>query len=107
MRPTLLALLVPLAAVACDGKPVTGPEAQRVVAQAKETRGPLATGALVLVDGVRLASDKSLQDLDPTTVETVEVVKGAAASRLYGPEAARGVILITTKRAAATPARAR
>ena len=104
MRPTLLALLVPLVAVGCDGKPVTGPAAQRVVAQAKETRGLPVTGALVLVDGVRLASDKSLRDLDPTTVETVEVVKGAAAARMYGPDGARGVILITTKRAAATPA---
>jgi TonB-dependent SusC/RagA subfamily outer membrane receptor len=107
MRRIVLALVVPLATAGCDGKPVTGPEAQRVVAQAKEARASLVTGALVLVDGVRLASDKSLQDLDPTTVETVEVLKGAAASRLYGPEGARGVILITTKRAAATPAPSR
>jgi TonB-dependent SusC/RagA subfamily outer membrane receptor len=103
MRRIVLALLVPLATVGCDGKPVTSPEAQRVVAQAKETRGPVVTDALVLVDGVRLASDKSLQELDPATVERVEVLKGAAASRLYGPDGARGVVLITTKRAAATP----
>jgi TonB-dependent SusC/RagA subfamily outer membrane receptor len=107
MRPIVLALLLPLAA-GCDGNPVTGPEAQRVVAQAKEARGSLfLTGALVFVDGVRLASDKSVRELDPTTVETVEVLKGAAASRLYGPEGARGVILITTKRAAAVPAPSR
>ena len=103
MRPILLALLVSLA-VACDGKPLTGPDAQRVVAQAKDAKGTLASGALVFVDGVRLASDKTLQELDPTNVETVEVVKGAAATRLYGPEGTSGVILITTKRAAATPA---
>ncbi len=78
MRLTLLALLVPLATVGCDGKPVTGPEAQRVVAQAKDRHGTLISGALVLVDGVRLASDKSLQEFDPTTVETVEVLKGDA-----------------------------
>ena len=102
MRLTLLALLVPLATVGCDGKPVTGPEAQRVVAQAKDRHGALVSGALVLVDGVRLASDKSLQELDPTTVETVEVLKGDAARRLYGPEGERGVIVITTKRGAAT-----
>lgn len=61
----------------------------------------------MLVDGVRLASDKSLDELDPTTVETVEIVKGDAARRLYGPEGERGVIRITTKRAAVTHAPSR
>jgi TonB-dependent SusC/RagA subfamily outer membrane receptor len=102
MRPILLVLLVPLATAGCDGKPVTGPEAQRVVAQAKDRHVTLVLGALVLVDGVRLASDKSLQELDPTTVERVEVLKGDAARRLYGSEGERGVIVITTKRGAAT-----
>src|SRR5260221_1164949 len=85
MRPILLALLVPLGA-ACDGKPVTGPEAQRVVAQAKDAQGTLIGGAPVFVDGVRLTSDKGLQELDPATVATVEIVKGAAGRRdgVYG-----------------------
>ena len=107
MRPILLALLVSLATAGCDGKPVTGPEAQRVVAQAKQRNMILRSGALMLVDGVRLTSDKSLQELDPTTIERVEILKGAAARRLYGTEGERGVILITTKRAAATPAPSR
>ena len=101
MRPIVLALLVCLAA-ACDGKPLTGPEAQRVVAQAKEGHGARVLDALILLDGVRLASMDSLKALDPTSVATVEVLKGAAATRLYGAEGERGVILITTKRAAAT-----
>jgi len=76
MRLTLLALLVPLATVGCDGKPVTGPEAQRVVARAKDRHGARVFDALVFVDGVRLATDKALQELDPTTVETVKILKG-------------------------------
>ncbi|HVZ47952.1 MAG TPA: SusC/RagA family TonB-linked outer membrane protein [Gemmatimonadaceae bacterium] len=38
-----------------------------------------------------------LDDIDPTSIEKVEVLKGAAAATLYGTEASAGVILITTK----------
>lgn len=37
-------------------------------------------------------------DLDPNTIETMTVLKGAAASALYGSRGAMGVIVITTKR---------
>jgi TonB-linked SusC/RagA family outer membrane protein len=36
-------------------------------------------------------------DIDPNTIESVTVLKGSAATALYGSSAARGVILITTK----------
>ncbi len=39
------------------------------------------------------------------TVERVEVLRGAAASAIYGPGASKGVILITTKRGRPGPAR--
>ena len=38
-----------------------------------------------------------LEFLDPTTVESVTILKDAAAKALYGPQAAAGVVLITTK----------
>ena len=37
------------------------------------------------------------QDIDPNSIETMTVLKGAAASALYGQRGANGVILITTK----------
>jgi len=37
-------------------------------------------------------------DIDPNTIENVTVLKGAAASALYGSRGAMGVIVITTKR---------
>ena len=37
-------------------------------------------------------------DLNPNDVESVEILKGAAASAIYGARAANGVVLITTKR---------
>jgi TonB-linked SusC/RagA family outer membrane protein len=39
-------------------------------------------------------------DLDPNSIEDVSVLKGAAATALYGSRAANGAILITTKRGA-------
>ncbi len=40
------------------------------------------------------------QDIDPNTIESMTVLKGAAASALYGQRGANGVILITTKNGA-------
>ncbi|MBI4420189.1 MAG: SusC/RagA family TonB-linked outer membrane protein, partial [Gemmatimonadetes bacterium] len=37
-------------------------------------------------------------DLNPNEIESVEVLKGAAASAIYGSKASNGVIIITTKR---------
>ena len=37
-------------------------------------------------------------DLNPNDIESVQILKGAAASALYGARAANGVVLITTKR---------
>ncbi len=38
-----------------------------------------------------------ISDLDPNNIESMTVLKGAAAASLYGSRAANGVILITTK----------
>jgi len=40
----------------------------------------------------------AMNDINPNDVESVSVLKGAAASSLYGSRASNGVILITTKR---------
>nr|WP_321358113.1 SusC/RagA family TonB-linked outer membrane protein [uncultured Draconibacterium sp.] len=42
----------------------------------------------------------SASDINPADIETISVLKGAAASNLYGSRAANGVIMITTKRGA-------
>jgi len=49
---------------------------------------------LVLVDGVPM----DMNFIDPSTVESVTVLKDAAAASIYGSRAANGVILVTTKR---------
>jgi TonB-linked SusC/RagA family outer membrane protein len=44
-------------------------------------------------------------DIDPSTIEDIQILKGAAASSIYGSKAANGVVIITTKRGARGPAR--
>src|SRR6185503_2007559 len=39
-----------------------------------------------------------IADLNPNDIESVEVLKGAAASAIYGSKASNGVIIVTTKR---------
>ena len=52
-------------------------------------------GPLYIVDGVIITG--SLPDINPTDIENMEVVMGAAASSLYGARGGNGVISITTR----------
>jgi TonB-dependent SusC/RagA subfamily outer membrane receptor len=66
-------------------------------------RTPLdpANGPLYVIDGVVVSPESMdlVRELDPATIDRIEVVKGAAAERLFGARGAKGVIRITTKRA--------
>ena len=56
---------------------------------------------LYVVDGVILGA--SMVDVDALDIETIEVVKGAAAAAMYGARAANGVISIQTRRGSEIP----
>src|SRR6185503_17590206 len=56
---------------------------------------------LIIVDGV--ITQFGLSDMAPEDIERVEVIKGAAASSLYGSNAANGVVQVFTKRGSALP----
>ena len=51
---------------------------------------------LYVVDGLRT---KSIADLDPNDIESMEILKDAASAAIYGAQAGNGVVLITTKKA--------
>ena len=51
-------------------------------------------GPLLIVDGLKVSS---IQYLDPSLIESMEVLKDAASAAIYGSEAGNGVVLITTK----------
>ena len=68
--------------------------------------GYKSSGApLYVIDGVPVHSFTSpvtgtntIAEIDPSTIESVEVCKDAASAAIYGSRAANGVILITTKK---------
>ena len=82
-------------------------------------RGPSSIGAsnqpLYIVDGVPINTGSytqlaaggqltnSLGDINPSDIESLEVLKDAAATAIYGSRASGGVVLITTKRGANQP----
>ncbi len=60
---------------------------------------------LYVIDGIPMQAFTSpvtgtntLAELDPSTIESVEVLKDAASAAIYGSRASNGVILITTKK---------
>jgi TonB-linked SusC/RagA family outer membrane protein len=66
------------------------------------------TYPLVVVDGVPIqtgdlggdANTNSLGDINPSDIESMEILKDGSATAIYGSRAANGVMLITTKRGA-------
>ena len=58
-------------------------------------------GPLIIVDGT--ITHHGLADINSEDIERIEVVKGAAASSLYGSNAANGVVQIFTKRGERIP----
>lgn len=69
----------------------------------------LSNDPLLFIDGIQVSQSRGgfgvggqdysrMNDLNPDDISNIEVLKGPAASALYGTAAANGVILITTKR---------
>lgn len=50
---------------------------------------------LIIIDGV---PGGNLNDVNPNNIESIEVLKDASASAIYGTRAANGVVIVTTKR---------
>lgn len=67
---------------------------------------------LYVIDGVPVqgftspvTGTNTMSSIDPSTIESIEVLKDAASAAIYGSRAGRGVILITTKKGRAGQAK--
>src|SRR5437899_6490785 len=78
-----------------DGVPVDNSSVSTGSSDVQEVSGPS--------DGT--TQQNRAVDLNPNDIESVEILKGAAAGAIYGARAAQGVILITTKSGHAGPTR--
>ncbi|MFD2919963.1 SusC/RagA family TonB-linked outer membrane protein [Terrimonas rubra] len=59
---------------------------------------PVASGNAGQLGSQILTTNNIMNTLNPADIETITVLKDAAASSLYGSRAANGIVLITTKR---------
>ncbi len=55
-------------------------------------------GPLIIVDGIQYSS---IQDINPNDIQSLEVLKDASSTSVYGSRGANGVIMITTKKGSA------
>ncbi|WP_288205607.1 TonB-dependent receptor [uncultured Parabacteroides sp.] len=51
---------------------------------------------LYVIDGIPI--DRGINEINPSEIESIEVLKDASATAIYGSRGANGVVLITTKR---------
>jgi len=65
---------------------------QKVVIRGVATNGN--TQPLYVVDGM---ATSNIDNIEPSDVESISVLKDAASAAIYGAEAANGVVIITTK----------
>jgi TonB-dependent starch-binding outer membrane protein SusC len=65
-----------------------------------EIRGPTSlsagTNPLIVLDGVIF--NGSLSDINPTDIKSVDILKDASSSAVFGSKAASGIIIITTNK---------
>ena len=63
--------------------------------------GTLTAGGspLIVVDGYPLTEGSDLNAINPNDIQTMDILKDAASTAIYGSRGANGVILVTTKRA--------
>lgn len=59
---------------------------------------------LYIIDG--FPSEDGMSDLDPAEIETIDILKDASATAIYGARGANGVVVITTKNGSKTGSKA-
>jgi TonB-linked SusC/RagA family outer membrane protein len=56
------------------------------------------TDPYIIVDGLPLPQSTNLNDINPNDIASIEILKDASSTAIYGTRGSNGVILITTKR---------
>lgn len=76
-----------------DGQP--GAEPQLFIRGGAST-SPEGDSPLIIVDGI-VGARRNINQLNPDDIESMQVLKDAASTAIYGARAAYGIIIVTTK----------
>lgn len=83
-----------LALQVSSGQPGANPQ---VFIRGGSSTSPESDAPLFIVDGIVSQGFRNISDMNPADIESVEVLKDAASTAIYGSRAANGIILIKTK----------
>lgn len=70
-------------------------EASRILIRGANTLGN--NDPLYVIDGIPTKRSQVFQSLNPTAIQTIQVLKDASSASIYGSRASNGVIIVTTK----------
>lgn len=76
-----------------NGQPGSNPQ---IFIRGGSSTSPESDAPLIIVDGV-VGAMRNISDLNPDDIESVQVLKDASSTAIYGARAANGVIIVKTK----------
>src|SRR5699024_4746387 len=77
-----------------NGQPGSSPQ---IFIRGGSSTSPEGDAPLFIVDGLVSQGTRSINDLNPDDIESVQVLKDAASTAIYGARAANGIIIVKTK----------
>lgn len=77
-----------------SGQPGSSPQ---IFLRGGTTNSPESDTPLIIIDGVITSGTRGIQDMNPADIESMEVLKDAASTAIYGARAANGIIIVKTK----------
>ncbi len=75
-------------------------DASRILIRGANTLGN--NDPLYIIDGMPTKRSQVFQSLNPTAIQSIQVLKDASSASIYGSRASNGVIIVTTKNGANT-----
>jgi TonB-dependent SusC/RagA subfamily outer membrane receptor len=101
MSPRLHLPLIALALLACSGNrfmhPSVVPRSDERVSLGFPSDVLYVLDGRILPRGDSASVPSAVRNLDPSTIETIQVLKGASARQAYGDAGSSGVVIIRTK----------
>lgn len=77
-----------------NGQPGADPQ---IFIRGGSSTSPESDTPLIIIDGIISQGFRNISDMNPADIESIEVLKDAASTAIYGSRAANGIILVKTK----------